>query len=243
MTNKFLYSVLIILVIVIGLLFITNQNTFISQDENIKSTINLSSYEEIEFLPDKAKIVMGVETRSEKLEEAKKENNKNINNVKKVLDKYNNLEVANISFNVYPVYENNEKNQQNIKYYRVRNMLEIKLSNLDLIAKIIDDSLNAGANTVYNLQYSLTNENEARQEVIEKALISIEDKVNNIKNNLNKKDYKLKNLNVSDNIQGRNVYYDNRKTTLNESTVNSTNIEPAKIKISVTLRGEYILSK
>ena len=243
MTNKFLYSVLIILVIVIGLLFITNQNTFISQDENIKSTINLSSYEKIEFLPDKAKIVMGVETRSEKLEEAKKENNKNINNVKKVLDNYNNLEVANISFNVYPVYENNEKNQQNIKYYRVRNMLEIKLSNLDLIAKIIDDSLNAGANTVYNLQYSLANENEARQEVIEKALISIEDKVNNIKNNLNKKDYKLKNLNVSDNIQGRNVYYDNRKTTLNESTVNSTNIEPAKIKISVTLRGEYILSK
>ena len=243
MRNKFLYSVLIILIIVIGFLFITNQNTIISQDENIKSTITLSSYEEIEFLPDKAKIVMGVETRSEKLEKAKNENNKDINNVKKVLDKYNNLEVANISFNVYPVYENNKKNQQNIKYYRVRNILEIKLSNLDLISKIIDDSLNAGANTVYNLQYSLANENEARQKVIEKALISIEDKVNNIKNNLNKKDYKLKNLNVSDNIQGRNLYYDHRKTTLNENSINSTNLEPAKIKISVTLRGEYILSK
>jgi len=233
---------LIILVIMFGFLFITNQNTLNSQDETLKSTINLSAQEEMEFSPDKVKIILGVETRSEKLEIAKNENNKKINEIKNILTKYDQLEIANISFNIYPVYEKEEE-QQKIQYYKIRNMLEIKSYNLELISKIIDDSLKAGANTIYNLQYSLENEVKAREKVIEKALFSLENKVKYIKDNLNKNEYELINLTVNDNLQGSTLYFNNMKTSINESSINSTNIDPSKIKISVNLRGEYILSE
>jgi len=233
---------LIILVIMFGFLFITNQNTLNSQDETLKSTINLSAQEEMEFSPDKVKIILGVETRSEKLEIAKNENNKKINEIKNILTKYDQLEIANISFNIYPVYEKEEE-QQKIQYYKIRNMLEIKSYNLELISKIIDDSLKAGANTIYNLQYSLENEVKAREKVIEKALLSLENKVKYIKDNLNKNEYELINLTVNDNLQGSTLYFNNMKTSINESSINSTNIDPSKIKISVNLRGEYILSE
>ena len=242
MNNKLLYSMLIILVIMFGFLFITNQNTLNSQDETLKSTINLSAQEEMEFSPDKVKIILGVETRSEKLEIAKNENNKKINEIKNILTKYDQLEIANISFNIYPVYEKEEE-QQKIQYYKIRNMLEIKSYNLELISKIIDDSLKAGANTIYNLQYSLENEVKAREKVIEKALFSLENKVKYIKDNLNKNEYELINLTVNDNLQGSTLYFNNMKTSINESSINSTNIDPSKIKISVNLRGEYILSE
>jgi len=240
--NKLLYSMLIILVIMFGFLFITNQNTLNSQDETLKSTINLSAQEEMEFSPDKVKIILGVETRSEKLEIAKNENNKKINEIKNILTKYDQLEIANISFNIYPVYEKEEE-QQKIQYYKIRNMLEIKSYNLELISKIIDDSLKVGANTIYNLQYSLENEVKAREKVIEKALLSLENKVKYIKDNLNKNEYELINLTVNDNLQGSTLYFNNMKTSINESSINSTNIDPSKIKISVNLRGEYILSE
>ncbi len=242
MNNKLLYSMLIILVIMFGFLFITNQNTLNSQDETLKSTINLSAQEEMEFSPDKVKIILGVETRSEKLEIAKNENNKKINEIKNIFTKYDQLEIANISFNIYPVYEKEEE-QQKIQYYKIRNMLEIKSYNLELISKIIDDSLKAGANTIYNLQYSLENEVKAREKVIEKALLSLENKVKYIKDNLNKNEYELINLTVNDNLQGSTLYFNNMKTSINESSINSTNIDPSKIKISVNLRGEYILSE
>ncbi|HKL75467.1 MAG TPA: SIMPL domain-containing protein [Halanaerobiales bacterium] len=242
MNNKLLYSMLIILVIMFGFLFITNQNTLNSQDETLKSTINLSAQEEMEFSPDKVKIILGVETRSEKLEIAKNENNKKINEIKNILTKYDQLEIANISFNIYPVYEKEEE-QQKIQYYKIRNMLEIKSYNLELISKIIDDSLKVGANTIYNLQYSLENEVKAREKVIEKALFSLENKVKYIKDNLNKNEYELINLTVNDNLQGSTLYFNNMKTSINESSINSTNIDPSKIKISVNLRGEYILSE
>jgi len=240
--NKLLYSMLIILVIMFGFLFITNQNTLNSQDETLKSTINLSAQEEMEFSPDKVKIILGVETRSEKLEIAKNENNKKINEIKNILTKYDQLEIANISFNIYPVYERDEE-QQKIQYYKIRNMLEIKSYNLELISKIIDDSLKAGANTISNLQYSLENEDKAREKIIEKALLSLENKVKYIKDNLNKNEYELINLTVNDNLQGSTLYFNNMKTSINESSINSTNIDPSKIKISVNLRGEYILSE
>jgi len=233
---------LIILVIMFGFLFITNQNTLNSQDETLKSTINLSAQEEMEFSPDKVKIILGVETRSEKLEIAKNENNKKINEIKNILAKYDQLEIANISFNIYPVYERDEE-QQKIQYYKIRNMLEIKSYNLELISKIIDDSLKAGANTISNLQYSLENEDKAREKIIEKALLSLENKVKYIKDNLNKNEYELINLTVNDNLQGSTLYFNNMKTSINESSINSTNIDPSKIKISVNLRGEYILSE
>lgn len=241
MSNKILYSMLIILVIIFGFLFITNQNMFIYNNVNVESTMNLSSQKEMEFSPDRVNISLGVETRSEKLEDAKNENNKKINNLKEVLEKYDKIEVSNISFNVYPIYENDDNNQQDIKYYRVRNIIEIKIFDLDITSNIIDDSLKSGANIIYNLQYSLENENEAIQNVIEKALIGLENKAKHIKTNLNKNDYKLKNITVNDNLQRSTMYFDNMKTNLNESSMNSTTIDPANIKISVTISGEYIL--
>lgn len=242
MNNKLLYSMLIILIIMFGFLFITNQSNLNNKEVNVNSTINISAQEEMEFSPDKVEIILGVETRSERLEDAKNENNKKVNEIKNVLAKYDQLQIANISFNIYPVYEN-EKDQQKIQYYKIRNMLEVKSNNLELISNIIDDSLKAGANTIYNLEYLLEDKDKAREKVMEKALISLENKIKHIKNNLNKNEYKLINLNVNDNIYRNNVYLNNMKTNLSESSSNSTNIDPAKIKITVSLRGEYILSE
>lgn len=240
MNNKLLYSLFIILIIMFGFLFISNQNTLFTKNIYSESTINLSSRQEMEFSPDEVEIILGVETRSDNLETAQNDNNNKVNKVKKVLAEYDKLEIANTSFNINPVYEN-EKEQQKIKYYKIRNMLEIKSTDLDLISKIIDESLNAGANTVYNLQYSLKNEEDAKRMVIEKALNNLKNKINYIKNNLDKNDYKIKKLNINDSLQSSFLSVNNMRSNIPESSSNSTNIDPEKIKISVTIRAEYVL--
>ena len=241
MSNKLVYSMLVLLIVVVGFLFITNQSIFMNKEAKIESTINISSQKEMEFEPDSANISLGVETRSEDLADAKNKNNQKMNNIKQSLAEYQEIEFSNVSFNVYPVYENNEKKQKSIKYYRVRNMLEVKIYDLSLISKILDDSLNSGVNTIYNLEFSLKEEDKAREQVMTKALSSLENKVEHIKDNLDKKDYKLRNLKVHDNLNRNTVYLQNMKNNLTEKSLNSTNIKPSKIKISVTIQGEYVL--
>ncbi len=242
MNNKLLYSIMIILIIISAFLLISKQNLFL-QEESIDSgsILNLSYRAEMEFPPDTAKILLGVITRSKNLDEARAENNKKISDIKKSLAEYENLEIKTESYNLQTVYENKENTKEKIQFYQLRNIMEVSTSDISLISKIIDKSLNSGVNNIYSLEYLLSDEKEAREQVIKKAINGIENKAQLVSNELNKKSLELKNINVDDNISGRNIYYNSLKSNLAESADNSTEINPDKIKINVNIRGEYLL--
>ena len=242
MNSKLLYSIMIFLIIIAAFLLISNQDLFL-KERNIDSgsIVNLNYRAEMEFPPDSAKISLGVITRSKNLDEARSENNKKISAIKDSLAEYENLEIKTESYNLQTVYENKENTKEKIEFYQLRNIMEVSTDDISLIAKIIDKSLNSGANNIYSLEYLLSNEKNAKEQVIKKAINGIENKAQLVANELNKKSIELKNLNVDDNISGRNIYYNSMKSNLAESADNSTEINPDKIKITVNVRGEYLL--
>ena len=242
MNSKLLYSIIIFLIIISAFLLISNPGLFL-QNKNVDSgsTVNLSYRAEMEFPPDSAKISLGVITRSKNLDEARSENNKKISAIKDSLAEYENLEIKTESYNLQTVYENKENTKEKIEFYQLRNIMEISTDNISLISKIIDKSLNSGANNIYSLEYLLSDEKDAKEQVIKKAIDGIENKAQLVSNELNKKSYELKILNVDDNISRRNIYYNNVKSNFTESADTSTEINPDKIKITVNIRGEYLL--
>jgi uncharacterized protein len=105
-----------------------------------------------------------------------------ISNNLKMSDLIKNLETAGINpsqyqtgqFTIHPLYshppkEPNEDWHQKIVGYEVTNTLEIKLDKIDMVGKIIDSSVQAGANTLQNIQFSLKDPQGYNDESISKA--------------------------------------------------------------------------
>lgn len=241
MKNKVFYF-LIFLLVIAALLVVFNDeimNKTELDEKALDTKISLSHNMEMEFPADSAQLYLAVESRNNNLEDAKNENNKKITSIMEQLAKYENIKITTSNFTVNTFYKNDDKNT--VDYYQLRNLLEIKINDLDILSNLINESLNSGANKIYRLEYLLNDKENAKKEVIEKAIAELEDKINIIKDSLEKENYHLINLNVNDNIQLRNIYYDNLKSNSLESENSSLNINPGNITISVNLRGEYQL--
>ena len=231
MKRQVWFSIIIIVVILLGLWFVTQNNN--SMSDTSKITLNYQSVKE--FSPDIAKVVLGVETVEKDMKLALEKNNKKINQIKEALTEIPNIKISTANYWVRP--EEEKQDDKIIRYHRVTNLLKINISELDKINKVVDKSLEAGANSVSRIEYDLKNRKQARDEVLNDALKGIEDKADFITEKLdNKKDNKIINLNINDNI-GRNIVYETQAKTVREDM--NPNIMPEKIKIEVNLRATY----
>lgn len=141
----------------------------------------------IKVAPEVASIYLSVEGYGKTAKEARDKNAIAMNNVMKELQKIGvtKEEIQAVSFNVYPTYNfNPEKNQSIITGYQAVNQVVIKTDKLEKIGIIVDAAIDAGANNVQNINYSVKDEEAWTLKALEKATLAASKKAKTISKTL-----------------------------------------------------------
>jgi uncharacterized protein YggE len=121
--------------------------------------------------PDQAQIDIGVVTQARSAPEASKDNAERLSRVlaevKKLLGKGD--EVKTSGYSLTPNYRYPQGGKPEIVGYTASNTVRIKTNTLDLVGKLIDTSMQAGANNVNRLVFTLKDEQGAQLEALRQA--------------------------------------------------------------------------
>ncbi len=121
--------------------------------------------------PDQAQIDIGVVTQARTAPEASKENAERVTRVlaelKKLLGKADEIKTSGYSFT--PNYRYPQGGKPEIVGYNASNTVRIKTTNLDLVGRLIDSAMQAGANNVNRLMFTLKDEQGAQLEALRAA--------------------------------------------------------------------------
>lgn len=121
--------------------------------------------------PDQAEVDIGVVTQARNAPEAARENAdkaaKITAEVKKLLGKGDEIRTAGYSLN--PTYRHPQGGKPEIVGYTASNILRIKTGTLTNIGKLIDGAMQAGANTINRLAFTLKDEHGAQLQALRAA--------------------------------------------------------------------------
>ena len=121
--------------------------------------------------PDQAQIDIGVTTQARTAPDASRENAERISRVltevKKLLAKGDEVKTSGYALN--PQYRYPQGGKPEIVGYQATNMVRIKMSKLDDVGKVIDAAMQAGANNINRLAFTLKDEEAARLDALKQA--------------------------------------------------------------------------
>jgi hypothetical protein len=121
--------------------------------------------------PDQAQIDIGVVTQARSAPDASKENAERLSRVlaevKKILGKGD--EVKTSGYSLTPNYRYPQGGKPEIVGYTASNTVRIKTNTLDLVGRLIDSSMQAGANNINRLVFTLKDEQAAQLEALRQA--------------------------------------------------------------------------
>ncbi|MGE5219732.1 MAG: SIMPL domain-containing protein [Chloroflexota bacterium] len=157
----------------LGILFLLGSTAQAQQNSNRQRspTITVSGDATISAEPDLAQIDIGVVTQARGAPEASKENAKRLTHVlaevKKLLGKGD--EVKTSGYSLTPNYRYPQGGKPEIVGYTASNTVRIKTTTLDLVGRLIDNAMQAGANNVNRLVFTLKDEQAAQLQALRAA--------------------------------------------------------------------------
>ena len=140
-------------------------------------TINVDGTGTVKISPDVAYVNIGVQSKAENVKAALDENNRLAANVSEALITLGVApeDIQTSSFNVYPMQDygpmgmGNEEGQPNT-YYQVDNVILVTVRELSNVGQILDNAVQAGANTINSINFDVTNKEEALAKAREDAI-------------------------------------------------------------------------
>ncbi|OLA94113.1 MAG: hypothetical protein BHW64_05270 [Candidatus Melainabacteria bacterium LEY3_CP_29_8] len=214
----------------------------------------ISTFSEVEkeFMPDYANISISVETTDKNSLKASEENKtttkKIISALNTKLNTSNGDKLSTINFVVYPNYSNNGRN---IVSYTCRNTILVKLKDLEKTGAIIDLAINNGAAKINNVTFDVENEQNMCNELLPEAINNTKIRAGIIAKGLNLQINGVSKVNSNCYVQNSSNYatYANAKLARTmsmgasadseESSSNSTPIEPKSIKVRASVNVDY----
>lgn len=139
--------------------------------EPARDVLTVSGESQVTTSPDKAEVFVNIETKAETAGETKAENAKISGSVTSALREagLGKDEIQTASYNIYPQQRYDEETEKYIiTGYVARNTIKISTKKLDNLGAYIDTAVNAGANSVDNINFMLSA--EKKQEVDKEAL-------------------------------------------------------------------------
>ncbi len=188
MDRRLVNLFLIVLVIFVGALGFNEiqRSQFVGTTEKQTASIQVSGEGEVSAKPDLATVDLTVKNEAEEVGQAQQQNTEKVNAVTQFLKdqgvKEKDIKTSNYSLR--PRYEFREtsggaevlrkrEGKRVLVGYEVTNTLEVKIRNLDKVGEIVDGAVNAGANQVSSLRFTVENDQkvlrEARQQAIKEA--------------------------------------------------------------------------
>ena len=126
---------------------------------------------EVQVVPDRATVLLAVETRAATAASAGQENARL---QRQVIDAVRKLgvaaeDVSTFGYSVYPEQRNDGK-QVRVTGYVARNTVKVDVKRIELVGQVIDASLAAGANVVNSLNFYSSRFDEARRSALAAAV-------------------------------------------------------------------------
>ncbi|MDF2942175.1 MAG: hypothetical protein K0S01_1033 [Herbinix sp.] len=145
--------------------------------------MTLTGKGQVTALPDLAILRLGVQTTGDNLTDAQSENARISQNVINALKQLGITDLKTYQYTIEMLYD--YQNGARIdKGYSVRNVFEIRTSNLGLVGTIIDTAVNYGANVVEFVNFEVSNPDLYYQEALNLAINDAYHKAKSISSNL-----------------------------------------------------------
>ncbi|SHK65272.1 hypothetical protein SAMN05216582_11121 [Selenomonas ruminantium] len=191
--------------------------------------------------PDQAVITVGVTTHARNANQAQAENAQKSAAITQALQRMgvaaNDIKSQNFSF--APDYHMDEKRRNEISGYTANHSLQVNVRDVAKIGKIIDAALNAGANEVTSLRFSVSNQNKVRQEALEQAIADARNKADIIARGLGRQIVGIKSVSESTGYIEARSYSGNMMMAAKAA---DTNIEPGTISLDASVHIDFLLS-
>ncbi len=150
----------------------TTKTTALPEQES-KATINVNGKGIITTAPDIVYISFGVETRKTDSAAAQQENKEIMTEMMAVLRGLgiSETDIKTINYTVYPNYVWNDITRKNtIDGYTVSNIIDVKITNIDNIGKVLDAVSKKNANITRSLRYDCSKRQELYEEALSQAV-------------------------------------------------------------------------
>jgi uncharacterized protein YggE len=143
------------------------------------NTMTLTGQGQVTVAPDIAVIQLGVQLTGENLTQIQSENARIVQNILLALHRIGVSEIKTSQYTVDKYYEYVEGNRID-RGYIVRNILEIRTSNMDQIGMIIDTAVEQGANAVEFISFEVSNTDFYYQQALNLAILNAISKAKSI---------------------------------------------------------------
>ena len=155
-------------------------------DAELQNTIFVSGLGSASRQADKATVTLGVQTQHASASEAVR---MNAESMTAVIDALKGIgitedEMKTVSYSVNPVY--GRDNWDIVTGYRVVNMIQVEIKDIDKVGSVIDTAASSGANRIYGIAFGLTDDviAELELEAFEAALTHASNKAETIATHL-----------------------------------------------------------
>ncbi len=137
--------------------------------------IRVSGNATVALAADTATLQIGVNTKKFTVQEAQKENAALMNAVLDALHEIGieDQDIMTSQFNVSSMFDYSVSSfgqEIRTQYYEVQNNVSVTVHDLTLIGQVLDAAMDAGANTSYGITFSSTQQNEAYQKALTRAV-------------------------------------------------------------------------
>ncbi|WP_315116087.1 SIMPL domain-containing protein [uncultured Clostridium sp.] len=164
-----------------------NNNYYSPRQHNFeKGRMRLNGLGVLKVEPDIAIVTMGVITEDKNLEKAQKENAIRTNRVIEGLKSIgiNEEDISTSSYNIEPQYDFVE-GRQKFRGYKVSNILNVKVRDINKVGEVVDKAVQSGANSVSNIKFTAENIDSYYNKALKLAITDVVLKAVEVSNTLN----------------------------------------------------------
>jgi uncharacterized protein YggE len=146
------------------------------QTDSSTRTVQVTGMGKLQVVPDTAVIQLGVQTEGKTAQAALSQNSTEMRAIMDALEKAkvpsDNIQTQTV--NLSPRYEsNNATNSRTLVGFTASNIVEVRTTDLSSLGTLLDQAVTAGANTIENISFEVTNSekltDQARQAAVEDA--------------------------------------------------------------------------
>jgi uncharacterized protein YggE len=170
MRNKYFY----LIVLAFMALILSACGTAYAQEAGSEPvrTINVTGTGEVTLTPDIAYVSIGVRTEGEDAANAVAENNAKSDEVVEALlaSGVDDNDVQTTNFNIYPQQQYDEQGNIQDTTYIVENTVRVVVRDLETIGELLNAAVEAGANSIYGVQFDVADDEAARSQARQAAV-------------------------------------------------------------------------
>ena len=209
-------------------------------------TISVSGEGIVEVQPDRATISVGVVTREKNPAAVQAANAKAatsiINSIVALGIERKNISTGNYNFN--PIYRHTDNGKRILEGYEATNSVTVIVDDLNLVGKIIDESLNHGANRVDSLNFGLRDKTAYQDEALRLAVLDAKRKAQVAAAALGKNILSTRSVSInSSSVSAPRNYKMARSMAMEDAAGVETPIESGTLTCSATVHVEFEISR